>query len=745
MTSNHFLLYKMNLSHWSRRGIRTLVIGVVVVFALQADIAAAQWWGSLFRNSNQQRTSSPATTATTDTTPPKLTKVTLTSKVFPEYKGSIFAGDQATLSFTSNEALQKPVVKINGRAATVTGSEKIWTAKIFMQRNDAAGPVSFSIQTKDKAGNAAAPVTTVTSGTKPSFVKTPSPTYCLYARQFTSTPLTYTGSYTRSYVLDAQCPPKANIAIFSAKVGTTPAYTATARSNNTLKIEKDCGWFGFSCDKEMKVKYGTTQSTSGSLPPFILPNQSLTLSWQCQPFQVMLWKKDDYNWWGLNDQDSIAATRFNYSTTPTGTGFDTGGKLTGSVVVKPTNTTTYKINCGSSNYKFPEIKILVDNPQGSITASPLNVRPNGTATVFWSATNVKDNSCRVTDSSGRAVAGTAGINVGPGGGVKSGALTIAMSPATFTLTCKRYGGEQITWTSNPVTVISTCQTTYSSNRPNDCSFNTTASTLEGGKVDARYYCPATNQSYRIESSTNNGVTWSSVTNGTVPTSGNRERTYTIANGDGPINNTTYRLTCVSTGGNSAGTDQTAVAAPVLTLKAAPTTLSLLGGTVSNITWTSQNVNSNSCTVTSEDTGVSLGSGNSNNRGVRITPTTLPVSYEMTCKTPASVKGRTPDPTRILTIYETGTEPTLEIDLDPLQVRRDGTTTLTWTGTNLPGTCTLSTAPSIPTLNPTVNSTPTGSGSGVDIGPIAQNTNVTLTCGPVSDTENVGLLPEYREI
>ena len=291
-----------------------------------------------------------------DTTPPRVTSVTMTTSASISLKSHVFSGDKILLTFTTSEQVQTPVATINGRPATIAGSKTKWTAALFLTANEVEGPVTFSIAVRDLAGNTAAPVTTLNSGAIPTFMKTPSPSYCLWDNNFSQTPLEYnSGGYHRIWVLDSLCPPKAIIATFSATFGAVGAqntFTVIAKSNDRISTKKSCGFLGFNCKRKISVRTGTATSSTGALPAFIRPGESLTLSWQCQPYQSMLWLGGNYSWWGIgggSTSDDIKRYFFEYSTTPTGTGFNTGGRFKGSTTVNPSNTTKYKINCQYTN------------------------------------------------------------------------------------------------------------------------------------------------------------------------------------------------------------------------------------------------------------------------------------------------------------------------------------------------------------------------------------------------------------
>jgi len=81
---------------------------------------------------------------------------------------------------------------------------------------------------------------------------------------------------------------------------------------------------------------------------------------------------------------------------------------------------------------------------------------------------------------------------------------------------------------------------------------------------------------------------------------------------------------------------------------------------------------------------------------------------------------------------------------PERVRSGLNTTLTWTGSNLPAACTLSSTPTVAGLPLSVSSSPTG-GTAADVGPITQTTIFTLTCTTATNQVTVGTVPVFREI
>ena len=70
-------------------------------------------------------------------------------------------GQNVQINFRSSEALMKPEVMINDRAATVTGSITNWSAMRMMDETDVDGVVTFKISFTDISGEAGVDVTSV--------------------------------------------------------------------------------------------------------------------------------------------------------------------------------------------------------------------------------------------------------------------------------------------------------------------------------------------------------------------------------------------------------------------------------------------------------------------------------------------------------------------------------------------------------------------------------------------------------
>ncbi len=82
-------------------------------------------------------------------------------------------GDTVTVSFTSGEALQTPMVTIAGAAAVVGGGPLVWTATYVMALGDAEGGVPFQISgISDLTGNTIGNISAVTDGSSVTYDRT---------------------------------------------------------------------------------------------------------------------------------------------------------------------------------------------------------------------------------------------------------------------------------------------------------------------------------------------------------------------------------------------------------------------------------------------------------------------------------------------------------------------------------------------------------------------------------------------
>jgi hypothetical protein len=705
---------------------------------------------------------------TFDKTPPTISSISIISS--GPQPASASAGDTVTLSFSTNENARTPSVTILGHAATISGSGKTWKASIVVSAGDPAGVVSFSINASDLAGNAAAPATAITSGSAVSIVKLYTSIYCLYKPQFVGTPsYVYNGN---TYTDASDCEgttPVATLSITStasgqsvstttvAKDGVVP-FTQDANCINLLFTKVCLGWRALLKADSSK----TTSINSGSLP-YVNPGDALVVKWQIQPYQQMLFYSiycaiSTFGCWTMFKTTDLSTPIISFTNSGVvGSGFSTNNASSGTTnVTAPQDTTIFSVKAngtgssqggGSISYTA-SFNLQVDNPKGSISASPSVVNPGGSTMLTWSAKNVEDNSCTATDPAGAVIGAP---NTNSASSVSTGPIPESLgSSVVYTLTCKRYSGISVSWQSNPVSVIGSCATTYDSSQPQICSFNVTAGTplLEGGVVTLNYYCPLIKPAYALESSVDKGTTWTDITNGSFVSAA--EKHYAFRNGYGPQQDTTYRLTCTPVSGSKTqGTADVVVSHPDLSsFLANPTVLSTTI-TSSLLTWAAQNVSSNSCKVT-DPANKTIKSGNSST-GTSVSPAlaSLPTNYTLTCQTPASVAGQAAGgpPKASVTLYASGAEPTVDtFYANPSLVRKGANTKLYWTGTNLPASCGLSSAPVIPGDPSVVSSTKTGNSTGTTVGPINQQTLFTLTCGSNSKGQaTVKIIPEYIEI
>jgi hypothetical protein len=702
--------------------------------------------------------------------PPKVTTLTMSSP-----NGNVaYGGDTLTMHLVTDKDVQTPATVVAGVNAAVTKtpqphtttscffifcssstsytySASDWSARVTLPSTYPEGPIPFFVgPLVDMAGNSGVVVTTLTSGSPISFQKTLSPLYCLWKKDFSSGPVNYQD---HSYVLDSSCEPTAPIAQLTVSTVSTSTgtslYTVLTRTNDSISTRINCSFLCFNQTEVLVVSASSTVQTTGTLPSYITTGDSVNISWECQPFENLLWSKFHEDFWGAFNlvQNNYTVNRFNYSTNPTGTGFSTGGTQKGTASVIPTDTANYTLSCGNS-YLSPTFELNVDNPKGSISASPAQVSPGGNTFLTWSAKNVKKASCVITDPKSRVV-GTPNKNSGQN--VSSGPVPQDTGgPVIYTLTCKRYTGADISWQSNPVEVSDKCSASYDATKPQLCSFKATPPTvLQGGAVALKWYCPVLYENYALEASLDEGTTWSAITNGAVPGSGG-ERTYTISNGSGPQQDTTYRLTCsLPSGAKGKGTSAVTVAQPDLSSFSAVPYALTPAVPVTVLSWSAKNVNTNSCTVTDQSSGTSLIKNTNASAGLQATPvfSSLPVSYLLTCQTPASAAKKAPAPSKVVTVYEAGKTPTVSrFWANPSSVRKGSSSRLYWEGTNLPSSCNLSSNPLIPGLPSTVSSQPGGNNSGISTGSINQKTIFTLTCGPTgSGQATVGIIPIYQEI
>lgn len=110
----------------------------------------------------QVTTVTTGTAVTLDKTAPTVSTVTIKSNYADSTKAKI--GDTVTLTITTDEDVQQPVVTIAGNAATVTQmtDAKSWEAEYTIKSGDPKGTVAFTIDMKDIVGNASTQVNATT-------------------------------------------------------------------------------------------------------------------------------------------------------------------------------------------------------------------------------------------------------------------------------------------------------------------------------------------------------------------------------------------------------------------------------------------------------------------------------------------------------------------------------------------------------------------------------------------------------
>ncbi|MBI2314517.1 S8 family serine peptidase [Candidatus Daviesbacteria bacterium] len=111
-------------------------------------------------------------TATKDVTTPTLSAVSISSNN-SNSNALAKVGNMVTVSFTSNEAIQIPIVAIAGNTASVSNTgDNNWRADYQMANGDASGTVLFTINFNDLAGNPGSEISTTGDNTSITFDKT---------------------------------------------------------------------------------------------------------------------------------------------------------------------------------------------------------------------------------------------------------------------------------------------------------------------------------------------------------------------------------------------------------------------------------------------------------------------------------------------------------------------------------------------------------------------------------------------
>ncbi len=128
------------------------------------------------------------------------------------------------------------------------------------------------------------------------------------------------------------------------------------------------------------------------------------------------------------------------ATSCTGTGFSTGGAVTGttSVTLDTLGSTTFTVTCSGSGGSASDSKVVTVSGQPSITVAPVGpplVQLGSTITANWSVVNMKSNTCHMTGTGGldQAIANATNSS----GTVTTPPITVA---STFTFSCAGLDG-----------------------------------------------------------------------------------------------------------------------------------------------------------------------------------------------------------------------------------------------------------------------------------------------------------------
>lgn len=135
------------------------------------NAAAAQFRVKAKDTENYESEYTTSNAFTVDSTLPKLNVVSIISNNATPALAKV--GEDITVSITSDEDLAaKPVIKIAGKEAAVSGDKTSWTGTYRMAEEDTEGLIEIAIDYTDIAGNAGVKVTAVTDVSSVTFDKT---------------------------------------------------------------------------------------------------------------------------------------------------------------------------------------------------------------------------------------------------------------------------------------------------------------------------------------------------------------------------------------------------------------------------------------------------------------------------------------------------------------------------------------------------------------------------------------------
>lgn len=359
-------------------------------------------------------------------------------------------------------------------------------------------------------------------------------------------------------------------------------------------------------------------------------------------------------------------------TTTNATACTASGSWTGSKAISGSSATAaltsnanYALTCtgnGGSVTKTASVSVVAV-PTLTFTASPTSVQSGSSSQLAWSATNAT--SCT-------ASGGWTGSK-GTSGSQSTGALS---ANASFTLTCSGAGGSASQTASVAVTAAS-------------------APTLTLGASPSS-----------VPSGSSSQLSWAatSATSCTASGSWSGAKTTSGTQSTGALTSaSSYTLTCTGSGGTVARTTSVAVSAlaPTLTLSASPS--SVQSGGSSQLTWST--ANATSCAASGAWSG-SKGTSGTQSTGAL----TNNSSFTLTC---AGAGGNV---AQTASVTVTAGTPAVSLSANPPGVARNGTTSLTWSGTN------------VTTCNATGDWSGSKATTGTEsVGPLTRDSTYSLTC------------------
>ncbi|MGV9001944.1 MAG: hypothetical protein ACOH18_03225 [Candidatus Saccharimonadaceae bacterium] len=313
-------------------------------------------------------------------------------------------------------------------------------------------------------------------------------------------------------------------------------------------------------------------------------------------------------------------------------------------------TYNFTITCSNSSggtFDTAAIQVLPSPPSVALTASPSTMFVGNSSTLTWSATNSPTSCTASGDWTGaKAASGTA----------STGTLNTAKT-YLYSLSCTNAGGTgftnniPLTVTVPPAPVVSINASPISINSGSN-------STLTWSATNTPTSCTASGD-------------WT----GTKATSGTQS-TGTLST----VKTYSYTINCSNAGGSGGGTTTVNVTAagggavaPVVSISASPTSIGT--GSSSTITWSASN-NPSSCVASNAWSGSKSGSGSSST-GTMNTAGTF--TYILNCSNSAGSDSKSASVTVIAI-------PVVSISVNPTSLSTGGSSSITWSATNSPSSC-----------------------------------------------------------